>query len=288
MKAPLFIILALFLLVPDTKADTISNIDFTSIEAAISDSNGDFFYPKLMQKLRDRDTSISTEEYQHIYFGQVFQDNYAPYGIPENFEKIRKYWKKGKLKTVMELCREDFNSKPTDLRILDYMISSCMKWDMTDSLKIYRHFYHGMIKAIIASGDGKSIETAMVVASPRDEYQVLYYWGLKSEGQALIRGTDRLTISKDQPRIKGQKKIKELYFNIKYPFGSLIRGLIKKNVENDSTSKDSSSVEELEETMEAVEEAAEAADEAMEEAGEEDDNDDGNDEGKEPEEGPKP
>src|SRR5690554_4408225 len=74
MKAA-FLILGLFLLYNTALAQ---NIDYNQIEAAVSDKESSFYYPNLVNRFNKGDSTIGKEELLHLYYGFVFNANYAP------------------------------------------------------------------------------------------------------------------------------------------------------------------------------------------------------------------
>jgi hypothetical protein len=55
-----------------------------------------------------------------------------------------------------------------------------------EKAKLHRTMGNGLIKSILASGNGRSLETAFVVISVDEEYAVLKHYRLRSEKQALV------------------------------------------------------------------------------------------------------
>jgi len=52
----------------------------------------------------------------------------------------------------------------------------------------HRRWYHGLLESILASGDGRSAESAFVVVSVAEEYSVLRALRLEREQQRLLAG----------------------------------------------------------------------------------------------------
>jgi hypothetical protein len=78
-------------------------------------------------------------------------------------------------------------------------------------------FHHavvdGLIKSILDSGDGKSMETAYVVASVHEEYVILRFLGLQLHEQSLAHAHGHSYDVLDTKDSKSGKTVK-LYFNI--------------------------------------------------------------------------
>ncbi len=208
----------------------ISNIDFDLIKSQIQDSTSTFYYPVLIKKFLDLDTTITDKEFCFIYYGNVYFDKYNPYGTGKNEDEFIELYNLGMFKEAIPIGQRTLIDSPVNLRILYKMLVCYHKLGDKVTAKKYANLYFGLLNEIYKSGDGNSIETAYVVVKVNDEYQILNDLGLESKGQALLNGpTDRLTIdTKSQKKVKGKKKITELYFNVAKPFGHMSKQLRKK------------------------------------------------------------
>jgi hypothetical protein len=82
--------------------------------------------------------------------------------------------------------------------------------------------YYGLLSEIYYSGDGKTCETAMVVIKVSDEYEIISELQLSVEMQSLVGDCDLMEFdTKLQELEKGEKPIKQLYFNVRIPLENL-------------------------------------------------------------------
>jgi len=94
----------------------------------------------------------------------------------------------------------------------------------TELARFHQFMAVNLVRSILASGDGKSPETAYVVIATAEEYAILNLRGLRPAGQALIHANghsfDRLrTVGGD-----GGEPV-TLYFNVDLPLAWLERSL---------------------------------------------------------------
>lgn len=217
-----FVALLIFFISWSSQSQRISNIDFDEIESAIKDSTSGFYYPELIKRLIGLDTTLTLEDYKHLYYGSVFQANYHPYGSSNAKKSFTDAFRAGEYKKAIEKGEIVMNENPVDPELLVKMSISYLETGDDDLKRIYAILYYSFLEVIYKSGDGKYVESAYVVVSVDHEYLIVADLGLKVTQQALISDCDRLTISKKgQKRKKGQKKIKELYFNVRMPLLSL-------------------------------------------------------------------
>ncbi len=133
------------------------------------------------------------------------------------------------LKTMRDLIRQDdalgrqdnldetidigldwLNGCPIDVRVHFYTALSYIRLGQEAEAEVHKQWVNGLMESIIASGDGKTPETAYVTVSVNEEYDVLFLFGLEPTGQALIPGevlVDELTATNEQ----GEEFI--IYFN---------------------------------------------------------------------------
>jgi hypothetical protein len=203
----------------------ISNIDFDYIKSNTQDSTSAFYYPVLIQKFLQLDTTLTDKEFCFIYYGNVYTDMYNPYGIGENEKMFVELYKEEKFQEAIPFGQNTLIENPVNLNVLYRMLFCYHKLGEKTTAKKYATLYFGLLNEIHKSGDGESIETAYVVVKVIDEYRIMHNLGLQSKGQALLRGpTDRITINtKNQKKVKGKKKISELYFNVAKPLEHMLK-----------------------------------------------------------------
>jgi len=86
-----------------------------------------------------------------------------------------------------------------------------------DKSEFHSTVFHGLIKSILDSGDGKSLEKAWVVINVQEEYVVLRVLGFKPSGQSLVNKDGH---SYDVMKVKDAEDGTErtFYFNVDIPF----------------------------------------------------------------------
>lgn len=220
--------LCLLSIVFTSKGQRISNIDYDEIKSNIQDSTSVYYYPTLSNRFNSGDTTLTIEQKQHFYYGYVFDSAYSPYGKSASQLAFEQAYREGDFKKAFDIGKTALDSIPTDVELTFAMLVCASELEKESAIERYRARYFALLDAIFSSGDGTTIETAFVVNRVSDEYEILDVLGLKRTEQALLSsGTnfiDMMKISKKgQP--KGQKKIKEVYFNITKCFEALSKML---------------------------------------------------------------
>jgi len=208
---------------------TISNIDFDLIKSKTQDSTSTYYYPLLLERFLQFDTTLTDKEFSMIYYGNVFHPKYNPYGSGEHEDKFMEKFNKEKFREAIPLGEKELFDNPVNLKVLYRMLVCYHKLGDKTTAKKYANLYFGLLDEIYKSGNGKSIKTAYVVIKVSDEYVILSDLKLTRKKQRLVGDTDILTIeTKGQKPIKGKKKIKELYFNVTKPLDYLQEQFRKK------------------------------------------------------------
>jgi hypothetical protein len=83
--------------------------------------------------------------------------------------------------------------------------------------RVHYLWFEGLIKSILASGDGKTAETAYVTISVAEEYSVLSYLGLKIKSQGLDS-----KVARDRFMVEDERRNQfEVWFNPEAHFARL-------------------------------------------------------------------
>tara|TARA_Y100000589_G_scaffold328039_1_gene371221 strand:+ start:43478 stop:44182 length:705 start_codon:yes stop_codon:yes gene_type:complete len=222
MRVLKYITLILFYLLSlsFTQAQKISNVDFDLIKREISDSNSIFFYPNLLERFKKFDTTLTFLDYQHIYYGSVFQSNYSPYYNSQTEEKFYELYKKEKFKKAIPSGIKAFEDNPVNMRLIFRLAVANLAEGNKQKARKLANLYYNLMDVILSSGDGKSIQTAYVVTRVSDEYEIIAEYKLQVKKQQLIGNTDVMTFDKKAQKNR-KEKIKVLYFNVFFPLNHL-------------------------------------------------------------------
>lgn len=223
-----FVLIAIVLLFTSTGFAQTEKPDFDKIEKTVKDKNSPFFYATLLGRYNNNDTSLTNEEYRHLYYGFSFQDKYSPYGKPSVNDELRKAIDAEETDKIIELEKKALNEFPFNLRNL-YMLSSMLvKKGDTAAADQYDRKLVGVARAILSTGNGTSDSTAMFVVSVDHEYDLISLLGYEFGGsQALIEVKDGPT---DKMKLKkNEENLEYLYFNVSRLFDSMKNMFNKKN-----------------------------------------------------------
>lgn len=143
---------------------------------------------------------------------------YDPYDpdVGKAHKKIRAYLKAADYPSALNLADSLLYLNYVD--IPSHLYSGFAHLQLGDSLLAGYHYslYYGLLESISESGDGKAPESAFIVISTKEIYNLLYHLKLETRKQALynIGGHhfDLMTV-KDSSGVE-----QNLYFNVSLPF----------------------------------------------------------------------
>ena len=172
-------------------------VDRKLVENAVSDSKKETFYPKLIRRFNDFDTTLTNEDYRLIYFGYAFQKEYT--GQENSGEMdISKALDSSNYSELNKLCDVILKANPISLKANYNKGLALFKLDKNDESYLkYRNRYRKLRDAILSSGNGLSCKSSFKVLYVGDEYEIMYRYFEVSDfkSQSLQYPCDRMKIS---------------------------------------------------------------------------------------------
>ena len=202
--------------------------DFTKIEKDINDKASPLFYATLLKRYTDNDTTLTRDEYIHLYYGFSMQDNYSPYGKPSVNDALKKALDADKTDKIIELEKKALTEYPFNIRDLYVLSTTLVKKGDTTEGNIYHKKMIEVVKTILSTGNGAADSTAMYVVSVDHEYDLISLLGYKfGSSQALVQTkdgpADKMALQKNEDNLD------YLYFNVSRLFASMEKMFKKKN-----------------------------------------------------------
>ena len=182
----------------DAIADSISQYseflvpNYEWLGRTINDPSSPFYYPSLLKRFAEADTSLTIEEIHSLYYGYVLQKDYSPYLHLEEEDQAREILNQDKVtkkdaEKAIKLLDKAVEKAPMHLRLYMYLHYARTLVYGEDSKPVnddaFR--YVALISAIAASGDGSDYESAFHVAIVAHSYNFMNYYGFKPTGQSL-------------------------------------------------------------------------------------------------------
>ena len=231
MKKTLLLIATLICLAFSAKAqdagDTVSLMpriipNLEQIKQDIADPASEFYYPTLLRRFAEADTTLTVEQLQHFYLGYAYQPEFNPYGDFGEEDEIKELLGTDpsveNAKRIVALADEIISKKPTEVKAYYYkMLGMPYAYGEDDPRNLTVTIQLRMLlEAIYSSGDG-TYEFPYYISTVNHSYFVMGMNDLRPKGQALVYlesgPCDRFPIAENDYGIDS------LYFNIKLCFG---------------------------------------------------------------------
>lgn len=203
--------------------------DYDQIKKATQDKNNGRYYAKLAERFAKADTTLEIEDLQVFYYGNIYQDNYDPFGNDAALAVIRSIMNgeepipQSQLEKVVAIADKAIETTPAEPMLYFYKFGALATLteqyggDTVEMAKARMQFQM-LFFTIASTGNGLSPEAAMHVLTVSHEYMMMNLYGFQPLGQALdfIDGHsyDVFTIDSNQYDVDA------LYFNIDQIFAA--------------------------------------------------------------------
>ena len=195
-------------------AQEIEEPDYRLIRQSISNTRSPNYYPTLMRRYVENDTTLTLEQYRDLYYGYTLQEDFIPYKSQKKqlLDARRRFTQeKGKGTIAPEMIRiakASLDDNPFDIPAINIIAVSYLQIGDTVQYNIWDIKQKGIIDAIISTGDGAEPETAFHVIDIEHEYEVLNRLGLQIESDSLVN--DKIEYLKVKENAENEKGF---YFN---------------------------------------------------------------------------
>jgi hypothetical protein len=160
---------------PQKKTVTTEIPDLDQIRRDVADPASPYYYPKLMGRYQQNETVMDINDYRHLYYGYLFQEDFNPYRHNEASTKNESlYYKsshtRAELDSIISYAEIVLDDNPFDLSQMNFLIYALRARGKVNRANIWQYRLNHLIQAIISSGTGTDAEHAWYVITPRHEY----------------------------------------------------------------------------------------------------------------------
>ena len=217
-------LLLLMLLVPALAAAKVP--DEEMILDRTMNAESPFYYPGLMMRYNAGDATLTDEDYHYLYYGYAYRDEYKPLAVNPDLDKLLMMASgidpdkpdAATLETMISVGTDALKHDPFSPKILNLMSFAYGALGDKEQEKAYSDRMNGVIRAILATGDGLTQKSPRHVLMFDHALDVLAAEGF-SFGKARIISRTVEFIPLTVPYVADGKKIKGYYFD----FGRVYR-----------------------------------------------------------------
>ena len=133
-------------------------INYDSIKVSIENPRSERYYPKLLRRYNDFDSTLTLKDFAFIYYGFSFQENYLKKPKEDILNDL-----KGKedYEALIVECKKILANNPVSLEANNTMGFAHFRLNRPENeWKKFQNRYRNFRKVIAYSGDGWSIDTA--------------------------------------------------------------------------------------------------------------------------------
>ncbi len=156
------------------------------LKAAVLDPDSPRYYPVLFARYEKGDTTLTKEDFRHLYYGYVYQDSYTPLEsniysdslmmtlqlstdgtiAADNYDKVIYYGSK-----VLE-------SRPFDISVINFMTYCLQNKGESERAQVLSYNLGMIVETILSSGSGESDKSPWHVLYREDPNDILGLLGL--------------------------------------------------------------------------------------------------------------
>lgn len=194
--------------------------DLDKIQHDITDPTSPFYYPKLMERYARNETVMTLDDYRHLYYGAMFQEDFNPYRRSDFTNKNESlYYKnthtRAELDSIIYYAQEALKDDPFDLSQMNYLIYALRARGKVNRANIWQFRLNHLLQAIVSSGTGLDKDHAWYVINPRHEYNIINFQNAKALDQQYEEPYfDRIEVEKSAGK-NGKVTNGTYYFNIR-------------------------------------------------------------------------
>lgn len=202
---------------------TVTRPDIEAIRDATLDPDNKMYFPKLMKKFHRNDTTMTADEFRHLYLGYMFQEDYDPYrespysSITDSYRNKTTHTKE-EIDTIRKYAELTLMDNPFDLRQMSFLVHVLKERRKDMSAKIWEYRLEHLLGAIKSTGTGENEENAWFVIYPAHEYDMVQLMGYHAVDADFIEpGYDYLTVEPEEEtsRRLRDKVQKGFYFDVR-------------------------------------------------------------------------
>ncbi len=202
-----------------------SKVDFNIIKSVIASETSVFYYPRLLSRYQNNDTTLTVEEFRYLYYGFTFQEQYKPYLRLEAENSIKELLAADTLQAndfrkLYNSCKEILQKHPFSMRYLLTMGVACSKLGLLEEATNFYFKYDRILSAILSSGDGATEGSAWCVIQIPDEYELVKALGFEPTGEQRFLSKslcDFIFVNDNKYEIEG------FYFDVSKPFSQSLK-----------------------------------------------------------------
>src|SRR6185295_3639357 len=96
----------------NSSGQKISNVDFDDVKSKTQDSSSSQYYPLLLERFRNLDSTLTESDYKLIYYGNTLDSAYKPYWKSDNEKEFMKLYNQEKYQEAIPVGKKVLDENP--------------------------------------------------------------------------------------------------------------------------------------------------------------------------------
>lgn len=190
------------------------------IIARTMDTSSPYYYSSLLLRYNSADATLTDEDYHYLYYGYAFQEHYKPLESNPAMDKLLlmasgldpEHPNREVLEALLSVAEEAREHDPFSPKILNLMAFAYGALGDAKRERVYYERLNGIIRTILASGDGLTQHTPRHILMFDHAADVLSAEGLAS-GKARVVSRSVEFVPLVEPYVVDGKKRRGFYFD---------------------------------------------------------------------------
>ena len=184
------------------------------------DSQSPYYYTSLMMRYNMGDKTLTDEDYHYLYYGYAYQDSYKPLATNPHMDRLMAMVEginpdqpeQRRLEDVIAAGLDALANDPFSPKILNLMAFAYGALGEKELEQSYYNRMNGVIRAILASGDGLTQSSPRHILMFEHALDVLAAEGLPYQKSRVVSRTVEF-VPLVTPYVVNGKKRKGFYFD---------------------------------------------------------------------------
>ena len=187
--------------------------DHDAILREIIDGKSEHYYPNLMARYRQGDTTLTLTDYRYLYYGYIWQPEYKPFETPAAKDRLLMAVEgdsttPAKLRSVITFGNQTLEQEPFDPTTINLLVYAY--GTLGDTLNERINFYRlqGVLGAIRSSGTGLTEESPWHIIYFSHVKDFMSSYGIRTMKEKVVSRTVAYV-----PRLAKTRTVKGYFFN---------------------------------------------------------------------------
>lgn len=193
--------------------------DYRRIAVETADVGSPYYYPRLMGRYERGDSTLTLEDFRHLYYGYPEQAGYKPLLASPYADSLeRAFGKKTRLEAedyrrIVGFAREILAGEPFSMRDMNVLAFAYQMLDEPERAAAQMRKIRGVLEAIRSTGTGLREESPWYVIYMRDAQDVLNLIGARFTKFIILTRSVEYAPVYNMPDEGSGKKNKGYYFD---------------------------------------------------------------------------